>query len=245
MTSKFPEKEIGVITFNAPQQSLILDKLEEIFAMLSKKIPASLFVKNIENVQGDERDIIIFSIGYAPDKKGSVSAQFGSLNISGGENRLNVAVSRAREKIIVVTSLWPDQLSVGETKNEGPKLLKAYLQFSLDVSKGRFLPLSSAVDQRASYLKNKIKEWFIGKEFKMESNVLPFYDLTVRKEEVLLGAILTDDDLYFQSLSAKSIYALVPQVLEKKNWPFLQLYSRNYWQDKDRFFNEIGKFITR
>ena len=245
MVSKFPEKEIGVITFNAPQQSLILDKLEETFAMLSKQIPASLFVKNIENVQGDERDIIIFSIGYAPDKNGSVSAQFGSLNISGGENRLNVAVSRAREKIIVVTSLWPDQLSVGETKNEGPKLLKAYLQFSLDVSKGKFLSLSANVDQRNTYLKNKIKEWFTGKEFKMESNVLPFYDLTVRKEELLLGAILTDDDLYFQSLSAKSIYALVPQVLEKKNWPFLQLYSRNYWQDKDRFFNEIGKFITR
>jgi len=238
-----PEKEIGVITFNAPQQSLILDKLEDSLAKLGKEIPSKLFVKNIENVQGDERDIIIFSVGYAPDKKGKVSAQFGSLNVSGGENRLNVAVSRAREKVIVITSLWPEQLAVGEAKNDGPKLLKAYLQFALDVSKGEFKTTSKLTDPKSIYLKSKIKEWFAGKEFKLESDLLPFHDLTAKKNGLLLGAILTDDDLYFQSPSAKSTHALVPQVLETKNWPFIQLYSRNYWQDKDRFFNEVGKFL--
>jgi len=238
-----PDKEIGVITFNAPQQSLILDKLEDNLAKFGKEIPSTLFVKNIENVQGDERDIIIFSVGYAPDKKGVISAQFGSLNINGGENRLNVAVSRAREKVIVVTSLWPEQLAVGKTKNDGPKLLKAYLQFALDVSNGEFKPNPKLTDPKSVYLKSKIKEWFAGKEFKLESDLLPFYDLTAKKNGLLLGAILTDDDLYFQSPSAKSIHALVPQVLETKNWPFLQLYTRNYWQDKDRFFNEVGKFL--
>ncbi|MBK7650766.1 MAG: hypothetical protein IPJ20_08500 [Flammeovirgaceae bacterium] len=96
--------------------------------MLSKtnlgNIPENVFVKNIENVQGDERDIVIFSVGYAPDKNGNVRAQFGSLNLAGGENRLNVAVSRAREKVIVLTSFGPEQLHVEETVNEGPKLLK-------------------------------------------------------------------------------------------------------------------------
>ncbi len=67
---KYPDKSIGVITFNAPQQQLVWDRLENIFMEKQKPFPASLIVKNIENVQGDEKDIIIFSIGYAPDKKG-------------------------------------------------------------------------------------------------------------------------------------------------------------------------------
>jgi hypothetical protein len=237
-----PGKQVGVITFNAPQQSLILDRLEASFARQGKEIPATLFVKNIENVQGDERDIIIFSIAYGPNKKGIASAQFGSLSQAGGENRLNVAVSRAREKIIVVTSLWPEQFVVQDVKNEGPRLLKAYLQFALDVSRGQFQPTVAYKEGNQIYLKQKIKEWFANKSYQLHTDQLPYCDLTIHKNQWQIGALLTDDDNYFEGLSAKSIYALVPQVLDSKRWPFLQLYSRNYWQDKDRFFNEIGKF---
>ena len=242
LSSTDPGKNIGVITFNAPQQSLILDLLEVNFARLGKKIPLTLFVKNIENVQGDERDIIIFSVGYAANKKGVASTQFGSLNQQGGENRLNVAVSRAREKVMVVTSLWPEQLMVADTKNEGPKLLKAYLQFSRDVSQGEFEPNVIAEETGRLHLKHKIRDWFVSKEYAVDCDQLPYCDLTMKKNSQLIGALLTDDNNYVESLSAKSIHALVPSVLESKRWPFLQLYSRNYWQDKDRFFNEIGKF---
>jgi superfamily I DNA and/or RNA helicase len=237
-----PGKNIGVITFNAPQQSLILDLLEVNFARLGKEMPLTLFVKNIENVQGDERDIIIFSVGYAANKKGIASTQFGSLSQQGGENRLNVAVSRAREKVIVVTSLWPEQLMVADTKNEGPKLLKAYLQFSLDVSQGEFEPNVVVEENGRLHLKHKIRDWFADREYAVDCDQLPYCDLTMKKNSQLIGALLTDDNNYVASLSAKSIHALVPGVLESKRWPFLQLYSRNYWQDKDRFFNEIGKF---
>jgi superfamily I DNA and/or RNA helicase len=242
-----PDKEVGVITFNAPQQMLILDKLEEKWDTANKPLPPTLFVKNIENVQGDERDIIIFSVAYAPDKKGKMSMQFGSLNAQGGENRLNVAVSRAREKVVVVTSIWPDQLSVEETKNEGPKLLKAYLQFSWDVSKGTFKPFPNHQQKAQSiFLKSLIKEWFTKKdEFVMEEDTLPFYDLTAKKNGLYVGAILSDDENYYQSLSAKAGHAQTPQLLERKNWPFLRVYSRNYWQDPDRFFNEVGKLVSK
>ncbi len=238
-----PDANIGVITFNAPQQSLILDKLEENASVYGKQIPTSLFVKNIENVQGDERDIIIFSVGYAPDKTGVVNTQFGSLSMSGGENRLNVAVTRAREKIIIVTSLLPDQLRVDDAKNEGPKLLKQYLQFSLTVSEGKFRPLAQGENQTGFLLKSKVIEWGAQHDAQIESDVLPFFDLTVKKNNTLIGGILTDDDLYYSSASSKSTHALVPQVLEEKRWPYLQVYSRNYWLDKERFFNEIGKFL--
>jgi len=94
----------------------------------------NLFVKNLEEVQGDERDIIIFSIGYGPNKEGKIFLNFGPLNNEGGEKRLNVAISRAREKMIIVTSLLPDDLNriteEDENRKPGPKLFKKYLEYA-------------------------------------------------------------------------------------------------------------------
>jgi len=249
LTKEDPSLEIGIVTFNAPQQALVLDMIENTFREAGQLIPESLFVKNIENVQGDERDIIIFSVGYAPDIKGKVNAQFGSLNIAGGANRLNVAVSRAREKIIVVTSLWPDQLNVEGTLNAGPKLLKSYLQFVLDTSKGNFVGHVSSLKKEniTSNLKEEIKKWASIKwpDYQLEENRIPYFDFTVKKGDRQIGALFTDDNLYFQSPSVKADHALTPQLLELKNWPFVRIYSRNYWQDPDKFFNEVSKLLNQ
>ena len=138
---------LGIVTFNFHQQELIKDLLEEKLAelLVSDKDQYArlqealnrreqgefqgLFVKNIENVQGDERDIIIFSIGYAHNLAGKMNTHFGLLNQSGGENRLNVAITRARKKIYVVCSFHPDELRVSESLHDGPKLFKSYLQY--------------------------------------------------------------------------------------------------------------------
>jgi len=249
LTKGNPMQEIGVVTFNAPQQALVLDLIEDAFREAALPIPESLFVKNIENVQGDERDIIIFSVGYAPDKKGRVNAQFGSLNIAGGENRLNVAVSRAREKIIVVTSFWPDQLHVDDTLNAGPKMLKKYLQFVLDTSKGKNETPDTTQSKKpvAANLKEEIRKWASVKwpDYQLEETRFPSVDFTVRKEEHMIGALFTDDNLYFQSPSVKADHALTPQLLELKNWPFARVYSRNFWQDPDKFFNEVSKLLNQ
>ncbi|MDE6787290.1 MAG: DNA2/NAM7 family helicase, partial [Muribaculaceae bacterium] len=107
---------IGIVAFSKAQSNLIEDilnaKLQRNKALQKKLDEAeeALFVKNLENVQGDERDIIIFSIGYGPDKNGNVSLNFGPLNQSGGERRLNVAVSRAREEMIIFSSLLPQHI---------------------------------------------------------------------------------------------------------------------------------------
>ncbi len=242
-----PEKEIGIITFNAPQQSLVLDKLEEKFTQQSAKLPETLFVKNIENVQGDEKDIIIFSIGYAPDAKGKINMQFGSLNIAGGENRLNVAVTRAREKIVIVSSIWPDELRVEDTKNHGPKLLKQYLQFAKEVSERNRKPFQSKRSAHHAdwYLKDRIRQHGNFEKTELQVGTLPFADLVVKKETQYHGLILTDDDLYYQSISVKDPHALIPRLLEQKNWKHTMLYSRAHWQDRDKFFNEIGRFVTQ
>ena len=92
-----------------------------------------LFVKNIENVQGDERDIIIFSIGYAYDFENKFSNRFGPLSQKGGENRLNVAITRARQEMIVVCSIQPSDIK--ETSlNDGPKYFRKFLEYAKAVS---------------------------------------------------------------------------------------------------------------
>lgn len=247
ITMQHPEKEIGIVSFNAPQQNLVLDKLEEKFAQHAHPFPETLFVKNLENVQGDEKDIIIFSIGYAPDTKGKINMQFGSLNMAGGENRLNVAITRAREKIYVVTSIWPEELRVEESKNLGSKLLKKYLEYAREVSEQREKPfeLKKLKHNPDWYLKSKIKDQGNFEEAELQTASLAFADLVVKKETKFYGLILTDDDLYHQSISVKDSHALIPHLLEQKNWKHTMVYSRSYWQDPDKFFNEVAKFVTQ
>ncbi|MEO1257135.1 MAG: AAA domain-containing protein, partial [Bacteroidota bacterium] len=157
-------------------------------------LPDTLFVKNIENVQGDERDIIIFSIGYAPDKTGKLKLQFGSLNAEGGENRLNVAITRARERVILVSSILPQSLKTEETKNEGPKILKKYLQYAHDVSSSKWKPHIPSYEEHhiSWYLRNKIqeKDFHEYEEFELAKE-LPFADLSVKKGDTYTGLILT------------------------------------------------------
>jgi hypothetical protein len=227
---------------------LILDLLEESFLARNITLPETLIVKNIENVQGDEKDIIIFSIGYAPDKKGKLQFQFGSLNQAGGENRLNVAITRAREKVIVVTSILPDQLQVEDAKNDGPKLLKKYLQYIKDAAEGKFKPFVSPQTKTKTnwYLKDAIMQWasekFPEKNFRKDE--LPFADVSASMENSNVGLILTDDELYRQNTSVKDLHASQLQLFEYKNWKYVRTYSRNYWQDKEKFFNEVAKFVS-
>ena len=212
----------------------IMDILEEKALQRKMNIPESLFVKNIENVQGDEKDIIIFSIGYAPDAKGRFTHQFGSLNVVNGENRLNVAVTRAREKVVVVSSILPPQLKVDNTKNEGPKLLKKYLEYALNVSDGHFVPNLNAPEKHRAdwYLKHQIQA--MASEMELNFNVLeelPFADLTLKKDGKYLGLILTDDELYHQAISVKDMHIYTPFALNGKHWKFRGFYSREFWHD--------------
>jgi hypothetical protein len=239
------DKEIGIVTFNVKQQECVMEALEARAINKRFSIPASLFVKNIENVQGDEKDIIIFSIGYAKDKQGRIRHQFGSLNIQKGENRLNVAVTRAREKIFVVSSIWPQELNVENTKNEGPKLLKKYLEYSLEVSEGKFMPTVNLEKTHSAdwYLKNQIKELQRDSDIQFKfTEEMPFADLTLKNKSKYLGLILTDDDLYFQSISIKDAHIYTPFSLYGKNWKFKGIYSREFWHDKNLVRERLIRF---
>lgn len=250
LSRKHPEKEIGVVTFNAVQQSCILDLLDEYQRKKNRLLPESLFVKNIENVQGDERDIIIFAIGYAPDAKGKMEMKFGSLNIEGGENRLNVAVTRAREKVIVVASILPHQLDVDHLRNEGPKLLRKYLEYAHQVSEGNFRPLQAPATAFSPewYLKNRLVSWLesVGNKAKrmQMSTELGFADLVVKKDRRFLGLIFTDDDSYYNSISLKQTHVYRHTLLSDKKWRFREFFSREFWIDRENAEERLLKFIV-
>ncbi|WOP18813.1 DUF4011 domain-containing protein [Raineyella sp. LH-20] len=122
---------LGVVTFNIQQRNLIenlLRDLDDERVTDALEDPEGVFVKNLENVQGDERDTILFSTGFSKNAKGVLPLNFGPLNRSGGERRLNVAITRARREVVIFSSFAPQDLRVEETSSEGLRDLRAYLE---------------------------------------------------------------------------------------------------------------------
>jgi hypothetical protein len=245
ITKTSPGKSIGIVTFNAKQQELIIDLLDEQDDNWSS---LDLFVKNIENVQGDERDVIIFSIAYAKDVKGKLQMKFGSLNMAGGENRLNVAVTRAREAIYVVTSIKPSELDVSKSRNDGPKLLKEYLQYSWDIANSKWQNSVQDVTQYSSnwYLKNRLVDQVNGYKGGTSANHhFQFADIMIQKDNQQLGLISTDDSQFFDARSSKQTYVYDSEILSLKNWPNMRIHSREYWRSREETEMRIDQFINR
>ncbi|ACZ22318.1 hypothetical protein Sked_24040 [Sanguibacter keddieii DSM 10542] len=133
--TQHPELSVGVVTFSGAQEDAILAELErrsvdhpEVSRLLSSHDRLDgFFVKSLENVQGDERDIILFSIGYGPDEAGKMTNNFGPLNKEGGWKRLNVAITRARRRVEVISSFRPGAI---QSSNDSVVALARYLDFA-------------------------------------------------------------------------------------------------------------------
>lgn len=214
---------VGVVTFNYKQAELIDNLLRE-----NSTLRPNIRVKNIENIQGDEFDVVIFSIGYAPNKSGKLLMNFGTLNQQGGENRLNVAVTRARSKIYIVASIFPQELNVENSANSGPKILRNYLQYALDISEKKFVPkphLSEGFQSKntlKSYLQKQPQE----SDYQLTEE-LPFADLILKKATNYESLILTDDGLFYDSPNSKDAHGYLPLLLKQKGWTFERKWSRN------------------
>lgn len=129
-------ESIGVVTFSTAQKDMIEDLLGETFKenpafeekILTMEEP--FFVKNLENVQGDERDVVLFSVGYGPDENGKITMNFGPLNRENGWKRLNVAITRAKKEMKIFTSILPEQMDTTKTSSKGVQDLKEFLEYA-------------------------------------------------------------------------------------------------------------------
>jgi superfamily I DNA and/or RNA helicase len=264
-------ESIGIITFNSEQQSCIADKIDEAAradgefrSFMNKERyrqtdgeDTGIFIKNLENVQGDERDIIIFSIGYAQNEQGRVYTSFGSLSSEGGENRLNVAITRAKSKIIVVTSIEPEELRVDGAKNAGPRLLREYLAYvravsasddahARDVLRGiahgdgqhaldECQPTDALIEIKAG-LEKKGYTVHTGLGNKNSRISLAVYDEA--SDRYLVGVEL-ECDAFASSNSALERDVYKPKFLEARGWTIMRVWSRDIWLSPVKVVNSI------
>jgi hypothetical protein len=238
------QPSIGVITLNRSQRELVLERLADqhiLAGMASNESPAeeTLFVRNLEHVQGDERDVILISLGYAPDQQGRFKQHFGLLNQAGGENRLNVILTRARWQLHIVHSFRPEQLQVAESAQPGPRYLQTFLQQAQQggwadsagtgTSEGSreettntiATALAQAVEQLGYRVVLRPGPRQLGLDFAVYSAHNP--------DRCLLG-VLCEGPRYFagRSPAERSIYRY--QALVARGWPLHTVYVRNYWQ---------------
>ena len=270
---KFNES-IGIVTFNVDQKEYIEDLLDseadksqtfrkQLFNEKNRIIDgenASLFVKNLENVQGDERDIIIFSVGYAKNDYDKVVAQFGPLSNEGGENRLNVAITRAKKKIYVVTSIEPEELDRAETtKNNGPKLLKKYLQYVRAVSENKPQEIkdilstmhksSTNIDPIGAY-EIQIKEALENLGYEVDINLgNTDYKLSLgvfdRELNTYVLGVECDYRAFHSSTSIleRDVYRF--KFLESRGWVIVRVWSRDWWLSREKVLADLVANIER
>ncbi len=273
--SKKNNSSIGIITFNAEQESAIEDAIDaecqkdslfrDAFIREQNRKEnnedTSIFIKNLENVQGDERDIIIFSIGYARNEFGKVVAHFGPLSIEGGENRLNVAITRAKEKIFVVTSIEPEELIVENSKNSGPKILKSYLKYVRAVSNKKTKEAQFILDSFrpslpqpeteiiVNQLENEIKAELVKLGYAVETNLgTTNYKISLAVYDKQLDRYLLGIECDYaaakssQSILERDVYR--NKFLQSRGWNIMRVWSRDWWFSKEKVINKIVKAIN-
>jgi len=268
-------ESVGIISFNVSQRDLINDLIDDESArdpefgkMVNKEMvrfdngeDVGLFVKNIESVQGDERDVIIFSIGYAKDKDGKLMQRFGWLNNKGGENRLNVAITRAKKKVHIMLSFDPEELQVENSKNDGPKILKKYLQYAEAVSNGRkdlaASILESFGDNRwkstppvpgESPITEKVYNALLRKGYSVEKEVgIGGYqiDLAIKQDNRFILGIESDSHIYEMSDSTRERDYHRQKYLESRGWHIHRVWTPGMWKDPQKEINNIVKAIER
>jgi len=242
---------MGVVTFSSAQQ-------DELDRMLTKEIAAKkleqvayereepLFVKNLENVQGDERDVILFSVCYGPDSSGRLSLNFGPLNQVGGWRRLNVAVSRAREEMIVFSTMTSSMINLQKTSSKGVAGLKAFLEFA---ERGRTtLAVKSDYVRGGAGIGKFIAQELTGYGYECRSDVGASdfkVDVAVidprNKHRFLLGIVCDGTDKF----SVRDRNLLQVQTLKRGNWNVIRVNSVNYYNNPKREIKRIKEMLDR
>ncbi len=243
------QHSLGVVAFSKVQQNLIEDMLTEELTKhpdlekLAYDVEEPIFIKNLENVQGDERDIILFSVGYGPDKSGKVSMNFGPLNNAGGERRLNVAVSRARYEMVVFSTLKPEQIDLSRSKAKGVEGLKAFLEFAdrgrlaVNAQQVKVAQESELIDDLAVELERqgyKTDKQVGRSHFKIDLAVLD-----PRNPQTYIMGIMTDGKGYYETKTQRDREICQPSVLKMLSWNIMRVWSVDWFENRQRVVERI------
>ena len=237
-------RSAGVVTFSMAQKNLIEDifeerraanpKFEDYFADDGEE---PFFVKNLENVQGDERDVILFSVGYAKGPDGKFLMNFGPLNRSGGERRLNVAVTRAKEQVVVFASCRGAEIDLNRTQAVGAAHLRAFLEYA---ERGGVAAAADAAERRRDMFADEVAAFLSAHGYAVERDVgcsLFRVDVGVKdpaRRDGYLAAIECDGDTYASALTARDRDELRSSVLRSLGWNTVHVWSADWAFDRAR-----------
>lgn len=249
---------LGVITFNLPQQKLILDLLDTLRSdnpayewFFSEDRVEPIIVKNLENIQGDERDVILFSITYCRDAAGRLPMSFGAINNSGGERRLNVAVTRERRELKVFAGIRAEDIDLNRSKAIGVAHLKAFLDYTVrgvvalpaqdSGSQGGFeSPFEEAV---ATMLERR--GWRVVPQIGVSGFRVDLGICHPDHAGIYLAGVECDGATYHRSATARDRDKLREQVLRGLGWTIFRVWSTDWWFNVQEVIELLHKNLEK
>jgi very-short-patch-repair endonuclease len=238
---------LGIVTFNAEQQTLIEDLLDKarrddpaLERHFGDDTAEPVLIKNLEGVQGEERDIMLFSLTYGPDATGRIALNFGPLNLSGGERRLNVAVTRARERLVVFSSVRAEQLDLSRTGAIGVRHLKQFLSFAEHGARSFATSAQESQGDHESPFETQVAERLrrLGWDPHPQVGVSGFrIDLGIVDPDAIgsyLAGVECDGATYHRGATARDRDRLRQHVLEALGWRILRIWSTDWWTNSAR-----------
>ena len=253
---RHPDRSLGVVAFSIAQMTAIQDRIEklmrerpELQSYFREDRLEGFFIKNLENVQGDERDVMIFSVGYGKDASGKLDMRmFGPLTRAGGERRLNVAVTRAREKVILVSSIRAADLDLSSTRALGVLALHRYLDYAERGAEALYLksheagefesPLEREVAAEIRSLGYEVVPQVGYSGFRIDLGVID----PAEPGRYLLG-VECDGATYHSAYTARDRDRLRQEILEKFGWRIHRVWSPDWVMRRDKEVEKLRKAI--
>ncbi len=251
---------LGIITLNAEQQSLILDLLDEIRRgdkalewFFSDEREEPVIVKNLENIQGDERDVMLFSVTFGPDRAGKITMNFGAINLTGGEKRLNVAITRARRELHVFASVRAEHIDLNRSRAVGVRHLKAFLDYAergsaaLPASDDGSLGPAESPFEEAVAEALRAKGWEVRTQIGVSGFRVDLGIVNPGFAGSFIAGIECDGARYHSSATARDRDKVRQAVLEGLGWKILRVWSTDWFRNSpivaERLNAELKRFL--
>ena len=252
------ERSIGVVTFNTEQQTLIENLLDEArerqteieWAFSREVTPEPVFVKNLETVQGDERDVILFSVTYGPDQSGRVTMNFGPLNRQGGERRLNVAMTRARVEMVVYSTLDPQHIDLSRSHARAVRDLKHFLEYAEDPSRLGAEVAGTVADHESPFEAAVAKAlqangWQVHPQVGVSAYRIDLGIVHPDATGRYLAGIECDGWMYHSAAYARERDKIRQQVLEALGWTLLRIWSTDWWSNRAAALAKVDRTLCQ
>ncbi len=250
-------RSLGIVSFNAEQQSLIEDLLDRarrddptLERFFADDAAEPVLVKNLEGIQGEERDVMLFSLTYGPDATGRIGLNFGPLNLAGGERRLNVAVTRAREQLIVFGSVRAEQLDLARSGAVGVAHLKQFLSFAEHGARAFATAASASLGDYESPFEAQVAErlrrkgWVVRSQIGVSGFRIDLAVVDAEASGAYLAGVECDGATYHRGATARDRDRLRQQVLEALGWRVLRIWSTDWWTNADRETDRLHQALT-